>query len=192
MYSYIKGQITEVLPTHITIENNGIGYLIKVPNPYLFENLLNKETTIIYTYQNVREDAIDLFGFSTSEEKQMFISLISVKGLGPKGALAILASSTPSDLTTAILEGNDKYFKSFPGVGAKLSQQIILDLKGKVNLSDEAKAPKDDRIDNVALALKSLGYSSSEIKAVTKNLVITNDDTINSLVKQALRNLNKI
>ena len=168
MYSYIKGQITEVLPTHITIENNGIGYLIKVPNPYLFENLLNKETTIIYTYQNVREDAIDLFGFSTSEEKQMFISLISVKGLGPKGALAILASSTPSDLNTAILEGNDKYFKSFPGVGAKLSQQIILDLKGKVNLSDEAKAPKDDRIDNVALALKSLGYSSSEIKAVTK------------------------
>lgn len=191
MYSYIKGQITEVMPTHITVENNGIGYLIKVPNPYLFENNLNQEVLTIYTYQNVREDAIDLFGFSTKEEKQMFISLISVKGLGPKGALAILASSTPNDLANAIIEGNDKYFKSFPGVGAKLSQQIILDLKGKVNLDANDSTTKDERIDNVALALKSLGYSASEIKAVTKKLVLTKDDTINSLVVQALRMLNK-
>ena len=191
MYSYIKGQITEVMPTHITVENNGIGYLIKVPNPYLFENNLNQEVLTIYTYQNVREDAIELFGFSTKEEKQMFISLISVKGLGPKGALAILASSTPNDLANAITEGNDKYFKSFPGVGAKLSQQIILDLKGKVNLDANDSTTKDERIDNVALALKSLGYSASEIKAVTKKLVLTKDDTINSLVVQALRMLNK-
>ena len=191
MYSYIKGQITEVMPTHITIENHGIGYLIKVPNPYLFENKLNQEQTIIYTYQNVREDAIDLFGFSTNEEKQMFISLISVKGLGPKGALAILASSTPNDLANAIAEGDDKYFKSFPGVGAKLSQQIILDLKGKVNLEESTKTVKDERLDNVCLALKSLGYNTTEIKAVTKKLTPSNDDTINTLVKQALRMLNK-
>lgn len=191
MYSYIKGIITEVVPSHITVENSGIGYLIKVPNPYRFENKLNGEIQTIYTYQNVREDAIELFGFSTNEEKQMFISLISVKGLGPKGALAILASSTPNDLANAILDGNDKYFKSFPGVGAKLSQQIILDLKGKVNLDDAKQEVKDERVENVALALKSLGYSASEIKTVTKKLVLTSDDTINSLVKQALRMLNK-
>lgn len=191
MYSYIKGQITEVMPTHITIENNGIGYLVKVPNPYLFESNLNQDSIIVYTYQNVREDAIELFGFSNKEEKQMFISLISVKGLGPKGALAILASSTPNDLVHAIMEGNDKYFKSFPGVGAKLSQQIILDLKGKVNLEETESVQKDERIENVILALKSLGYNSSEIKTVTKQLVLSKDDTINSLVKQALRMLNK-
>lgn len=190
MYSYIKGQITEIMPTHITIENNGIGYLVKVPNPYNFETLLNKDT-IIYTYHNVREDAIELFGFSNSEQKQMFISLISVKGLGPKGALAILASATPSDLANAIENANDKFFKSFPGVGAKLSQQIILDLKGKVNLEEKVVTPKDERIDNVILALRSLGYSMTEIKTITKKLILEKDSTINDLVKQALRLLNK-
>lgn len=191
MYSYIKGQITEVMPTHITVDNNGIGYMIKVPNPYLYENKLFQEQLIVYTYQNVREDAIELYGFSSKEEKQMFISLISVKGLGPKGALAILASSTPSELANAILEGNDKYFKSFPGVGAKLSQQIILDLKGKVDLDNTLVQPKDERLESVSLALKSLGYNATEIKNITKKLVINKEDTINSLVLQSLRMLNK-
>ena len=171
MYSYIKGQITEVMPTHITVDNNGIGYMIKVPNPYLYENKLFQDQLIVYTYQNVREDAIELYGFSSKEEKQMFISLISVKGLGPKGALAILASSTPSELANAILEGNDKYFKSFPGVGAKLSQQIILDLKGKVDLDNTLVQPKDERLESVSLALKSLGYNATEIKNITKKLL---------------------
>ncbi len=191
MYSYIKGQITEVMPTHITVDNNGIGYMIKVPNPYLYENKLFQEQLIVYTYQNVREDAIELYGFSSKEEKQMFVSLISVKGLGPKGALAILASSTPSELANAILEGNDKYFKSFPGVGAKLSQQIILDLKGKVDLDNTLVQPKDERLESVSLALKSLGYNATEIKNITKKLVINKEDTINSLVLQSLRMLNK-
>lgn len=191
MYSYIKGQITEVMPTHITVDNNGIGYMIKVPNPYLYENKLFQDQLIVYTYQNVREDAIELYGFSSKEEKQMFISLISVKGLGPKGALAILASSTPSELANAILEGNDKYFKSFPGVGAKLSQQIILDLKGKVDLENTLVQPKDERLESVSLALKSLGYNATEIKNITKKLVINKEDTINSLVLQSLRMLNK-
>ena len=190
MYSYIKGQITEIMPTHITIENSGIGYLVKVPNPYTFESLLNKDT-IIYTYHNVREDAIELFGFINPEQKQMFINLISVKGLGPKGALAILASASPNDLAKAIEDANDKFFKAFPGVGTKLSQQIILDLKGKVNLEIKDQAPKDERIDNVSLALKSLGYNQTEIKAITKKLILEKDSTINELVKQALRLLNK-
>ena len=190
MYSYIKGQITEIMPSHITIENSGIGYLIKVPNPYYFETLLNKDT-IIYTYYNVREDAIELFGFINPEQKQMFINLISVKGLGPKGALAILASATPNDLAKAIEDANDKFFKTFPGVGTKLSQQIILDLKGKVNLEVKEQAPKDERIDNVILALKSLGYNQTEIKVVTKKLILNKESTINDLVKQSLRLLNK-
>lgn len=189
MYSYIKGQITEVCATHITIECHDIGYLIKVPNPYHFSEGTN---TVIYVYQNVREDAIELYGFSSNEEKKTFINLISVKGLGPKGALAILASSTINEIANAINESNAKYFVSFPGIGTKLSQQIILDLKGKINFNDDQPFKiKDDKLDNVIIALKSLGYSQGEIKAVTKNLVFNDDTTLSDAVKTALRLIKK-
>lgn len=191
MYSYIKGQITEIMPTHITVENNGIGYLIKVANPYAYDQYLNKETITIYTHYNVREDAIELYGFSSLEEKQIFLNLISVKGLGPKGALAILASSTPSELTKAINSSDDRYFTRFPGIGNKLSQQIILDLKGRINFEDNQIAPKDERLDNVETALKALGYSNTEIKQVTKKLIVTPNITVNELVKNALKLLSK-
>ncbi len=190
MYSYFKGQITEVCATHITIECYGVGYLVKVPNPYQFEK---DSSTTIYVYQNVREDAIELYGFGTIEEKQMFISLISVKGLGPKGALAILASSTISEIVQALDDSNAKYFCSFPGIGNKLSQQIILDLKGKVNFTaDDTTKSNSEKLENVGIALKSLGYSNVEIKNVTKKLVIDDSTELKDAVKQALRLLKKI
>ncbi len=189
MYSYIKGKITEICATHITIECNNIGYLVKVPNPYQFE--LDNFTTI-YLYQNVREDAIELFGFATSEEKLMFISLISVKGLGPKGALAIIASSTINEIVSALNDSNAKFFTSFPGIGAKLSQQIILDLKGKVNFEQEESNPSiNEKMENVSLALKALGYSNSEIKSVIKQLKIDDTTELKEAVKMALRLLKK-
>ena len=110
MYSYIKGVITEVCATHITIETNGIGYLIKVANPYQFN--VGTDSTI-YVYQNVREDLIELYGFQSNDEKSSFINLISVRGLGPKGALAILASSTIKEIQDAVLNNNSKYFINF-------------------------------------------------------------------------------
>ena len=93
MYSYFKGEVTNIFATHIVFEVNQIGYIIRVPNPYQFE--LNKPLTTIYLHYHIREDAHELFGFLTHQERDMFESLINVKGLGPKGALAILASSTP-------------------------------------------------------------------------------------------------
>lgn len=185
MYSYIKGTITEVCATHITLECNNIGYLIKVANPYQYE--LNSSNTI-YIYQNVREDLIELFGFSSLDEKKIFISLISVKGLGPKGALAILATSSLNEILEAIDKGNSKYFHGFPGIGPKLSQQIILDLKGKINLSniDNNKKSSSDKLQDVIIALKSLGYTQNEIKAVTKKLELTDDIPLKDAVKQAL------
>ena len=99
MYDYIKGKITNIEPNSITIENNNIGYLIKTPNPYQFKI---DEELIIFCYQYVREDLIDLFGFRTINERTMFLKLIGVKGLGPKGAMAILASSTVEDIVAAI------------------------------------------------------------------------------------------
>ncbi len=189
MYSYIKGQITEVCATHITVECNNVGYLVKVANPYQFE--LNSFTTV-YLYQNVREDSIDLFGFSSNDEKKMFISLISVKGLGPKGALAILASSTINEIVSALEDNNSKYFNGFPGIGPKLSQQIILDLKGKINFnSDSESKSNNEKLENICIALKSLGYTNNEIKGVTKNLKIDDSMSLGEAVKEALKLLKK-
>ena len=184
MYSYFKGQITEVCATHITIECYGVGYLVKVPNPYQFEK---DSSTTIYVYQNVREDAIELYGFHNHNEKEMFEKLISVKGLGPKGALAILASCTSSDIKEAVEASNAKFFVKFPGIGNKLSQQIILDLKGKIDFDSTDNNPNDERIEQISLALKSLGYNNTEIKNVTKKLKLEKDTTISDAIKIALK-----
>lgn len=189
MYSYIKGVITEVTPNYITVENNEIGYLIKVPNPYQFQE--GKKNTV-YLYHHVREDAIILYGFKTLKERDAFILLISVKGLGPKGALAILASATPEEIAYALNDNNAKFFSGFPGIGQKLSQQIILDLKGKINFDDSTKVnPKNELLDKVTSALKALGYSSQEIKAATKDLEIDNNTSVSEAVKIALKRLKK-
>lgn len=186
MYSYLKGEITEIKATHITLEVYDVGYLIKVPNPYSFT--INTKTTI-YVHHHVREDAIELFGFSSDIEKETFEKLINVKGLGPKGALAILASATPLEISQATNEANAKFFVKFPGIGPKLSQQIILDLKGKINFDESENIIKDDRLEQVSLALKALGYSQIEIKNVVKNIKLEPETTLNDAVKIALKML---
>lgn len=185
MYSYIKGEITEIKATNITIEAYGIGYLVKVPNPYSFA--INTPT-IVYIHHHVREDAIELYGFQSSLEKETFEKLINVKGLGPKGALAILASATPNEIFTATKEADAKFFVKFPGIGQKLSQQIILDLKGKLNFEEDSTV-LDERIEQIGLALKSLGYNNTEIKNILKRLKLEQDTTLSDAVKQALKML---
>ncbi len=183
MYSYFKGEITEITSNHITCEVAGVGYLIKVPNPYAFP--LNSNVTV-YVHHHVKEDAIELYGFLTKDERTAFEKLISVKGLGPKGALAILASTTPQEMVIAIENAEAKFFSKFPGIGTKLSQQIILDLKGKLDFSDSPSA-LDPRIEETGLALKSLGYSNSEIKNVLKKLKLEPNTTLSDAVKMALK-----
>lgn len=187
MYDYINGTITNVLPNSITLECNNIGYLIKTPNPYSFK--LYEEKTI-FIYQYVREDLIDLYGFSSIDERTMFLKLINVKGLGPKGALAILASSTVSEIIMAVEDGDPQYFKKFPGIGTKGSQQIILDLKGKLDFNKEATNNAEE-LKNLSNALKALGYSSSEIKSVTKDFKINDYPDLGSAVKAVLKMLTK-
>ncbi len=189
MYSYFKGQVSEIHATHIVFEVNNIGYYLRVPNPYQFE--LNTNMTI-YLHYHVREDAEELFGFASKEARDMFENLISVKGLGPKGALAILASSTASEIVNALDSSNTKFFSQFPGIGLKLSQQIILDLKGKINFDDDSKTPKaSEKLNSVILALKSLGYNSQEIKFATKDLTLNETTPLSDSVKEALRRLKK-
>lgn len=189
MYSYFKGSVTEIYATHIVFEVANIGYRLRVPNPYQFK--LNEASTV-YLHYHVREDAQELFGFLTKDERDMFETLINVKGLGPKGALAIIATSTPNEIVNALNNNNSKFFVQFPGIGPKLSQQIVLDLKGKVNFDEDHKQSKTSEIiNNVMVALKSLGYTSSEIKAATSSLDINEDTSLSEAVKLALKSLKK-
>jgi Holliday junction DNA helicase RuvA len=118
MYGYIIGRVTKITPKYIIQENNGIGYILIAPNPYNFK--LNEDYKI-YTYQYVREDQNDLYGFLSDDEKELFLKLISVSGIGPKRALSILASGSVSEVIRAIESRNDAYLRKFPGIGIKAS-----------------------------------------------------------------------
>lgn len=182
MFAYIKGTITKIGTNYIVIENNNIGFKVFTASPYSFKV---GESLCIYTYTFVREENFDLYGFRNEEEKDIFIKLISVKGIGPKGALAVLANGDIDGLLAAIENGDAKYLQKFPGIGPKASGQIILDLKGKLG----AVAPSDPKIDNVKEALKSLGYNNTEIKKLDKYLMDNRDLPIETLIKQCLKKL---
>lgn len=187
MYGYICGVITKITPNYIIVENNGIGYLITVPNPY---NFMLNEYYKIYIYQHVKEDLIALYGFNKEEEKDLFLKLISVSGIGPKTALAIIAAGSVMDIILAIENKNVNFLKKFPGVGAKASQQIILDLAGKINLDEvESGTIPNSKENDVIEALMALGYTKKEVKKVVDGLDMSKDE--GTLVKEALKKMVK-
>ena len=184
MYSYIKGLIVDIQSDHIVLENNGIGYLVYVSNPYAFSK--GKEM-IVYVYQQVKEDGILLYGFNTKEEKELFLKLISVKGLGPKLALPILATGSISGIVDAINRENILYLTKFPKIGEKLARQIVLDLKGKIDI--DVTEVEDDSTEDLMDTLSALGYKTAEIKKVIGN--IDHSKSLEEQVKEALRLLLK-
>ena len=129
MYDYIKGIVTNIVSNAIILDNNGIGYLIYTPNPYSFHEGNEYK---VFVFQNVKEDELSLYGFKSIEEKELFLKLISVKGLGPKMTLPILATGSVAGVVDAIERENILYLKKFPKIGDKVAKQIILDLKGKL------------------------------------------------------------
>jgi|AntDeeMinimDraft_5_1070356.scaffolds.fasta_scaffold33249_2 Holliday junction DNA helicase RuvA len=183
MYSYIKGTITEIEPSKITLETYGIGYHIVVANPFKFTV---NETLKLYIYQHVREDSLTLFGFANIKEKRLFNELLSVKGIGPKSALAVLASAETDEIVRAIEMSDTKYLNRFPGIGPKASQQIVLDLKGKLK-SETLNIKNQRRLDEVGDALRALGYKNKEIERATKNLDTKKETS--QLIKDALKTM---
>ncbi len=179
MYSYIKGVITEITPNYVTLDNNGVGYKLLTPNPF---NFVIDNEYIVYIYQKVAEDMIALYGFKSSEQRDLFIKLISVNGIGPKSAIAILASGTVGSITKAIEDGDAKYLQKFPGIGPKASQQIVLDLKGKIDF--ENVSVHTQSLVEVEEALIALGYKNKEIDKVLKRL--DPEKNTNDLIKDAL------
>lgn len=182
MYSYINGIITIIEPSYVVIENNGIGYLIYVSNPYHYR--LNEEYKI-FLYQQIREDENTLYGFKDLREKELFIKLIGVKGLGCKMALPMLSGSI-EDVLGAIEKGDISYLKKFPKIGDKVARQIILDLKGKLETSSDTN--KND-LEELTQTLKSLGYKPIDIKRILPK--IDSNISLEAQVKEALKLLLK-
>lgn len=201
MYDYIKGTVTTITPEYIVVEAGQIGYQIITGNPFSFQRLEGTEAQV-FLYQHVREDNISLFGFQTTEERYLFKKLLSVSGIGPKSALAIIASGDVVPLISAIESEDDVYLTKFPSVGKKTARQIILDLKGK--LADVVAsvivyvAPENDmvaglspQLEEAVLALEALGYSTRELKKVIPKLSKEEDLTSDAYIKLALQLMTK-
>lgn len=204
MYDYIKGKITRITPEYIALEANGIGYQVNTPNPYAFR--VSELEQQIFVHLQVREDAQQLFGFTSLEQRELFRKLIQVSGIGPKGALAILASGSPSHVMQAIEMEDEAFLIKFPGVGKKTARQMILDLKGKLgNLMTHVDVPSaedelplfdnplvNNELDEAMLALTVLGYSERELQKVRPSLEAASElDSTDSYMKHALKLLLK-
>ena len=167
MYDYIKGTVSYVKSNAIVLDNNGMGYLVYVANPYVYEE---KKDYTVYIYQNINENENSLYGFTTTEEKDMFLKLISVKGLGPKVALPFFATGSINGIKDAIERENILYLKKFPKIGDKLAKQIILDLKGKLGTIITEETNNDNSLIELEEVLLGLGYKDKEIKSIIPNI----------------------
>lgn len=202
MIAYIRGKLEEVRSAAVVVETGGMGYEINVPGSTADEMQGKLHTEVkIYTYLQVREDGVALFGFSTRDALEVFKLLITVSGIGPKGALGILSAMSTDDLRFAVLAGDTKAISKCPGIGAKTAGKLILELKDKFKLEDafEEKWEKsaeptgikaaDEAIKKDAIeALTALGYSPSDaikaVRAVTLTEGMTTEDVLKLSLKQ--------
>ncbi len=180
MYRYIIGKVKEQEGNFIVVECNNIGYLINVSNPYSYE--IDKEYKI-YLYNHIKEDENSLYGFKLKEELDLFLKLINVKGLGPKMANGFFATGSVNGIIDAINRENVLYLTKFPKIGEKIAKQIILDLKGKVTAVDTGNI--SDTSNELYEVLESLGYKTSEINKVVKN--VSSEQSVEMQVKEALK-----
>ena len=185
MYSYIIGKVTDINSNNIVLECNNIGYLIYVPNPFSYQ--IGNEYKV-FVYNKIAEDEYSLYGFKTKDEYELFLRLISVKGLGAKLALPILATGSIAGIVDAIDRENILYLTKFPKIGDKLARQIILDLKGKLNFEISEELVSDETEDLID-TLTALGYKSSEIKKVVGS--VDKSLSLEDQVKESLKLLLK-
>lgn len=192
MLEYIKGDITELTPTYAIVDNHGIGYFINI-SLYTFTALQNNQKATLYIYEAIREDAHVLFGFSEKSEREMFLLLISVSGVGPNSARMILSSLSPTELQTAIATSNVNSLKAVKGIGAKTAQRIIVDLKDKIKAPSDTlldiQIPANSEIFDEALAaLIMLGFSQQASQKVLKKLLSESQGlSVEKVIKQALK-----
>lgn len=198
MITYLKGILEYISDEFIIIDVNNIGYKVFISSYTLTKLPVQNENIKIYTYMNIREDAILLYGFLEIDELNMFNMLIGVSGIGPKAALSILSNLRPQDISMAVIMEDINTLSKTPGIGKKTAQRIILDLKDKLktvsynesielDIGNNQSSSKQDAID----ALVALGYSQIEAVKVVKNVYSENMD-IEDIIKLALKKLAKI
>ena len=198
MITYVKGELTDIYNNYIVVECYGIGYEIMVPASIVMELPSIGNPVKIYTYQYVREDALDLYGFLNKDDLNVFKLLITVNGIGPKGALNILSVIRPDELRLAVLSDDVKAIQKAPGIGGKTAQKLIIELKDKLSLEDVlthgiesksnvpvANSARDEAIE----ALVSLGYSSSESIRAVRSIENADDMDSEALLRAALKKL---
>ncbi|MGN8645633.1 Holliday junction branch migration protein RuvA [Gracilibacillus sp. HCP3S3_G5_1] len=199
MIAYINGEVAEITEQAIILETNGVGYEVICPNPYRFQ-AREGERQKVYTYHYVREDAQILYGFRNQEEKSLFAQILNVSGIGPKGALAVLATTSVRDFVVAIEQEDEKFLTSFPGVGKKTARQMILDLKGKLpfdyqtehmSQGHESVPESNEALQEAIEALKALGYSEKEINQIKPVLTKEHSDTADTYIRKGLALLSK-
>lgn len=199
MYYYLNGTVSHIAPNLAVIDCNGVGYACRTTS-YTLSALQVGERAKLYTHLNVREDAMELYGFAGENERNCFQMLIGVSGVGPKAALSILSSTTPEGLATAIITGNEKALTVAQGIGKKIAQRVILELKDKLA---KGQLPVEesyggtgvtvipqDKTSEASAALAVLGYGPNEIAAALKGLDLDNL-TLEEIVRQALKKMIK-
>lgn len=204
MISYIKGRLENTSEGSIVVETGGIGYMIVVPTSVIARLPGIGSTVTIYTYMAVREDAIVLYGFLELDDEHMFEKLITVNGIGPKGAVGILSVLTPDELRFAILSDDVKTISKAPGIGPKTAGRLVLELKDKVDLKESfelmsahisgdaaaATGNVSGDVKNEAVqALVVLGYSQSEALKAVSSVVASEDAGVEQILKLALKSL---
>lgn len=183
MIAFIKGKVFSYNSESVILENNGIGYRIFMADA---STLVLNEEVLIYTYQQFREDATLLYGFQKIEEHDLFVRLISVKGIGPKIAISAMGAMNCNAIITAIEAGDAQTLKKLPGIGAKAASQIILDLKGKLVENPTNEKPVNSNLSDAIEALKALGYKNAEIHSIMKELNKEKDKSVDEYIRLAL------
>ena len=201
MFYYLNGTVAHIEPYLAVIDCGGVGYACRTTNTTL-SALKKGEKGKLFTHLNVREDAMELYGFATQEELNLFRQLVSVSGVGPKAALAILSANNPANLALSIITGDEKALTCAPGVGKKIAQRVILELKDKlakgqaINGAGESYGGSgvtvipENKLSEASAALAVLGYSQSEIGFALKGVDL-NDLTLEQVIKAALKKMMK-
>ncbi len=201
MYYYVSGTVAHIEPYLAVIDCGGVGYACRTTS-YTLSQIKKGDKAKLFTYLGVREDAMELYGFATGEELKLFRQLISVSGVGPKAALSILSSSTPANLALSIITGDEKALVAAQGVGKKIAQRVILELKDKLAKGQTISASGEsipgpavtiipqNKLSEASAALAVLGYSQSEINTALKGVDI-DALPLEQIIRLALKNMMK-
>ena len=196
MIGFVEGIIEYIDVDKIVVNNNGVGYNVFMPASQI-DTLIVDETVRVFTYLNVREDAMQLFGFLTRDDLEVFKLLITVNWIGPKGGLAVLSTITTDDLRVAVISEDAKAISKAPGIGAKTAQKVIIELKDKLNLEDVLEPKLDanfqvndnNSMSEAVMALVALGYSQADAYRAVKSIDNIEELDVENVIKMALKKI---